>query len=263
MTTLVIGSTAAKKLLPDWREPSDFDVFSPAFTGFSPKGQHVDEFWHPSFGEWWLTERDTRYATLDELYTIKVSHSYWVLKNGSWDKHMYDLIQLKRAGAKLDLELHKLLYKVWEEKHGKKRVDLNMTKDEFFTDAVKRIYDHDSIHYSVAYGDAPIYENMFVDGQEIAMDMAKIKGASFETQVKLFREEIYATALERWVIPSGYTVSPRRAYADALKKTITSLTKGWSAMFISDNFETFAKPDMDYVAHHLSKSHLLIPLEGE
>ncbi len=263
MGVLVIGSTAAKALIPSWREPKDFDLFSYGYESkFAPNGQKVDMFWHPAFNDW-LDHTGTRYATLDELYTIKVSHSYWVLPNGSWDKHMFDIWQLKKHGALLDTKLHKLLYKVWEEKHGRKRVDLNMTKEDFFTDAVKRIYDHDSIHYSVAYGDKPIYEDMFVQGEEIAMDMKRIKAAPFEDQVKLFREEIYATALERWVIPSDYTVSPRKAYADALKKTITSLTKGWSATFIVDNFDIFRNPDMDYVAHHKSKADQLILLESK
>lgn len=268
MRALVIGSTAAKRLIPSWREPKDFDVFSdyyqkdrdyPKLTG----GLKLDAFWHPALTGWVAARCNggLQFATLDELYTIKVSHSYWVLRNGSWDKHMFDIVELKKAGATLDAYLHKMLYSVWEEKHGKKRVDLNMDKDSFFTDAVKRIYDHDSIHYSVAYGEKPIYEDCFVDGQEVAMDMEKIKALPFDKLVKLYREEVYATALERWVIPSDYTVSPRKAYADALKKTITSLTKGWSSTFMVDNYEVFRSPDMDYVKHHLSKSDQLIPLE--
>lgn len=255
MSNLIIGSTAMQYLVESPRTPKDIDLFTdhPELwdTG-------TDAFWHPKFKEYW--DGEDRYATLDELYTIKVSHSYWELKNGTWDKHMYDIVQLKNAGAALDLELHKTLYGVWEETHGRKKVDLNMTKDAFFTDAVKRVYDHDSLHASVAYGDKPIYENMFVDGQEITMDMNKIKASPFEIQVKLFREEVYATALERWVVPSGYTVSSRLAYARALKKTITSLTKGWSSTFIVDHYEIFRVPDVNYVALHLSRKERLILL---
>lgn len=260
MSTLVIGSTAAKALIPSWREPKDFDVFSSGFTGYSPKDQTVDEFWHPSFSDW-LTHSGTRYATLDELYTIKISHSYWELPNGSWDKHMSDIVFLQKAGAKLDLDLHKLLYSVWEELHGKKRVNLQMDKDSFFNDAVHRIYDHDSIHYSVAYGDKPLYESVFKDGESIEMDMNKVKALPLEDCLKLFREEVYATALERWVIPTKYRISPRLAYARALKKTITSLTKGWSARFLSEHYAILRTPDMDYVKHHKTKLDQLILLE--
>jgi hypothetical protein len=240
------------RLVPGSRLPKDTDVFS------DNPAPSWDSFWHPKFEGWF---QGFRSATLDELYTIKVSHSYWSLPNGSWNKHMSDIVVLKRAGATLDLDLHDLLYSVWEEKHGKKRVNLNMDKQAFFSDAVTRIYDHDSIHESVAYGEHPMYDSMLAGGQQIKMDMTVIKAMSFEDQVKLYREEIYATALERWVIPSEYRISPRRAYAMATQKTITSLTKGWSARFLVENYETFRIPDMDYVQHHKSKAHKLVRLE--
>lgn len=258
MPTLIIGSTAMAEYLPGRREPKDLDVFSD-----SPiwRAAGTDPFWHDDFYFWLDDAWPSRYATLDELYTIKVSHAYWELPNGSWDKHMSDIVALKNAGAQLDLALHDLLYSVWEEKHGRKRVNLKMTKDDFFSDAVTRIYDHDSIHDSVAYGDVPVYDSMLVDGKTVAMDMAAIKALPFDRQVMLYREEIYATALERWVIPSGYKISPRKAYAWAARKTIVSLTKGWSARFLVENYEIFRKPDMDYVAHHKSKAHKLVRLE--
>jgi hypothetical protein len=236
------------------REPKDLDVISDEdFPG-------EDTYWDPSFSEW-LPDGFTRFATVDELYTIKLSHSYWELKNGSWNKHMFDLVTLQDAGAKVIQPLHDLLYRVWELQHGPKKVDLTQESDEFFSDAVRRRYDHDSLHESVAYGDRPIYEEVLKDGKTVQMDMSKIWALPFDRQVQLFREEVYVTALERWMIPTDYTHSPRGAYAKALRRTITSLTKGKSAQFISENYKTFRDPDMDYVAHHLSRADRLIPLE--
>jgi len=83
---------------------------------------------------------------------------------------------------------------------------------------------------------------------------------TFEEQVMLFREEICATALERWMIPTKYKYSPGLAYKRALVKTITSLTKGKSARFIVTNFEHFMKPH-DYMSIHYSKQHKLLPLK--
>jgi hypothetical protein len=259
MTTLIIGSTAMWNLGFSHREPDDFDVFTDTPDSFESEG--FDPFWHDSFYEW-LGDTTLRSATLDELYTIKLSHSYWDLKNGSWDKHAYDLVELKRAGAKVDLKLHKLLYGVWESQHGRKQVDLTQEADEFFADAVKRRYDHDSIHYSVAYGDVPMYEHILKDGHSVDVDPKKMWALSHKDLVRLFREEILATALERIVIPRNYQCSPGAAYLWALKRTATSLTKGKSARFIMDNFEEFRTPDSDYVERHKSKSHLLIPLEN-
>lgn len=258
MRELIIGSTAMRELGVGNREPKDLDVFADS-NAYGVGHLKKDPFWDDRLAEW-LPEGTHRFATLDELYTIKVSHSYWDLKNGSWDKHMSDIVALKNAGAKLDMDLHKLLYSIWSDLHGKKTIDLNQDKAMFFDDVVPRKYDHDSVHYSVAYGDHPMWEEVLVPGQEIAMDMKAIKALDFEDQVKLYREEIYATALERWVIPSEYTISPRMAYARAVKKTITNLTKGWSARFLVEHYETFRTPDFDYVARHRSQMHKLIAI---
>jgi len=155
------------------------------------------------------------------------------------------------------------LIEIWKEVHGKKKVDLTQDADEFFDDAVRRVYDHDSLHYSVAYGDVPLYESVMADGASVHTDMAKVKALPFEEQVRLYREEIYATALERWMIPANYRYSPRRAYAKALRKTIVSLTKGWSSRFLIENYNEFRRPDFDYVRRHKSRAHLLIPLGGK
>lgn len=252
---LVIGSTAMRHHLPLSRAPKDLDVFSP------PAEVGAELFWHPSFEDW-IPPGTDRCASIDELYTLKVSHAYWELRNGSWLKHMADVVTLKNAGAVLIPELHSLLYKVWEGQHGVKKLNLRQEAADFFSDAVTRAFDHDSLHRSVAYGSAPAYEAVLRDGEEVDMDMSKVWALPVVGQVRLFREEIYVTALERLVIPSGYKYSPRRAYAWALRRTITSLTKGRSARFIVENYGVFRVPDMDYVSLHLSRKNELVALGG-
>lgn len=255
MRRIVIGSTAMRYHGIATREPKDLDLITD-----EPVAE-ADTYWHPSMGDWW-PDGTSRFATLDELYTIKLSHAYWELRNGSWDKHMADLVVLQDAGAKAIDPLHDLLYAVWELEHGRKVVDLTKEAYEFFSDAVQRKYDHDSLHESVAYGDRPIYEECLKDGRTVLMDMAKVWAMPVERQIQLFREEVYVTALERIVIPSDYTASPRGAYAWALRRTITSLTKGRSARFMAENYKTFRIPDVDYVKRHLSRSDRLRPFEG-
>lgn len=245
---LVIGSTAAPTVLN--RSPVDLDVFSP-----DPNAGE-DVIWHPDFSTW-ITPGTNRLATLNELYTIKISHAYWELKNGSWLKHMSDTVRLQDAGAELIQPLHDLLYKVWTSVHGPKRVNLGLESDQFFKDAVVRLYDHDSLHRSVAYGDHPLYEDVLQDGHSVKTDMARVRALSFADKIRLYREEVYATALERIIIPSNYKHSPRHAYAWALRRTITSLTRGWSAQFLAENYKTMRTPDIDYVALHLSNTDKL------
>jgi hypothetical protein len=260
---LIIGSTALHELYPtEVRKPKDFDYFGAATViprGIAAVTQPVEAFWHDSWNGTQL-DRDG-YATLDELYTIKISHAYWELKNGSWDKHMADCNWLKSKGAHLDMELHKILYPVWVERHGVKKMNLSQAAGNFFDDAVKRTHDHDSIHDSVAFSDRPMYERILKDGETVDIDPNKMwYGLTFDEQIMLFREEIAATALERWMLPSNYRFSKGLAYKLALKKTITSLTRGRSARFIVTNFEHFMKPH-NYLEIHKSKLHLLKPFD--
>lgn len=271
-SSLIIGSMAARYWYPDFpRQPKDIDLFVPSGSAidlqnryFDLNGAKGDIFAHSDLDHWLAANVTmSRFASPSELYTIKVSHSHWELPNKSWDKHMFDVVWLKRRGARFLPELYDTLMVVWEQTHGRKKMMLNRSKEDFFSDAVVRIYDHDSIHDSVAYGDRPMYTYVLKDGAEVDMDMAKVKALPLDDQVKLFREEVYATALERLVIPSGYTHPPRAAYYWALRRTITSLTKGWSSLFMINRYEIFRTPDMDYVARHLSRKDKLISLESK
>ncbi len=203
---LVIGSVAMNYWFDNFREPKDLDFFGKKTPEFLAAGYDVVEpFWHDALEGTKLDRHDV--ASIDELYTIKMSHIYWDLKNGSWDKHVADLIFLKDNGAELDLELHQLLYKIWVEVHGAKKMNLAQAAGDFFDDAVVRIYDHDSIHDSVAFGERPLYEAILKDGETVDIDPVKMWSMDYETQVKLFREEIAATALERYMIPKKYKFS--------------------------------------------------------
>lgn len=258
MSSVVVGSVAARHHFSSFpRQSKDVDVFATTDHGLS-SGDGFDVFSHPWLDSW-IEDRCSGYATVDELYTIKLSHSYWELKNGSWDKHIFDMRWLKRNGAQLIPELHDTLYKVWEEKHGKKKTTLQMEKDEFFTDAVKREFDHDSLHRTVAFNDEAMYERILRDGSTVDVDPKKLWDLSHEDLVLLFREEIAATALERIMIPTNYRYSPGAAYRWSLRRTLTSLTKGKSARFIAENFEDFAIPD-DYMSRHYARKDRLIKL---
>ena len=250
MTSVLIGSQAMNLHFPDSREPKDTDHFSDKHILFS------ETFWHPDLAKWnWKA-----LASPDELYTIKVSHAFWELKNGSWAKHMMDIMFLKSKGAKLIPELYDILYKIWEETHGKKKVNLESDPDMFFNDKiVKRIYDHDSLHESVAYYDRPLFERILRDNSEVAVDRSKWEALPHEDKLKMVREEVYATALERKIIPSDYSFSPGAAYNWTLQKTITSLTKGWFALFVVENFKDLTKADVDYVKRHQDNAHMLRP----
>lgn len=261
---ILVGSQALKRHLPDIREPKDTDylLVDPTSTELAENStREIEYFTHPRLSEWnWSGD----VASLDELYTLKVSHAFWELRNGSWNKHMFDIVTMQNAGAEFLPELHTLLYSIWEEVHGKKKANLEQSPDKFFNPNVHRKFDHDSLHASIAYraSGIPLFNEILRDGHQIAVDRSKFEAMDEVTKHQLVREEVYATALERRVIPSDYTVHPKAAYAHALQKTITSFTKGWFPLYIVRNFGELRNPDVDYIQRHHDNADRLIPFGG-
>ena len=258
MKPVLVGSQAARLWFSDFREPKDWDFFGTKESlglGNIP-GERIESFYHPYLEGWdWGS-----YATPDELYTIKVSHAFW---NNRWPKHIQDIAFFESKGCQLIQPLYDLLYLIWVEHYGEKRAKLRAgTKpEEFFTATVRRKYDHDSLHASVAYYDEPLFNAILRDGEAVAVDRAKFEALSFDDKCKLVREEVYATALERKVIPSNYTENPLKAYRYALQQTVTSYSKGWFPLFIVTHASEFLSPDIDYVQRHIDNADRLILLE--
>lgn len=253
MKTLVVGSTALKHWFPESRNPADLDIFS------EEKIPGAETFWHPLIEKYLRERTNWKIAMPDELYTIKVSHAFWDV---NWNKHMHDIMFLKSKGAVLIHDLYKDLYKVWEDTYGKKKANLNVNAEDFFKSTVKRIYDHDSIHASIAYYDEPLFNRILREGEQVAVSKAKFDALSYEDKCKLVREEVYATALERLIIPSDYKYSPKGAYNWAMNRTVTSFSKGWFPLFIVENYVDMWQPDIDYVKRHKDNKSKLIPLEA-
>jgi hypothetical protein len=252
MTQVLIGSRALNWWFPDSREPHDIDYFS------TERIEGAETFWHPRLSEY--SWRDDL-ANPFELYTIKVSHAFWYHGDRKWWKHMYDVKFLQDKGyGTLIQELYDILYSIWEERHGRKRAFLNVPAEEFFNPNVDRIYDHDSIHHSIAYHDRPLYEKILRDGHEVMVDESKFWPLSEEDRLRLVREEVYATALERILIPSNYTASPRGAYNYAMRKTICDFSKGWFPKFIVLHWSELYRPDVEYMKIHLDNKDRLIKL---
>jgi hypothetical protein len=249
---VLVGSRAIKNVLPSFREPKDWDYFSP----HPIDGAEV--FWDDRILEYthWRHGLDVVQPTLDELYTIKVSHIFWTNK---WNKHANDIRFMQRAGAKLVQPLYDILYPIWVDHYGAKSASLKGDKESFFDDIIERVYDHDSVHESVAYYDRPLYEKIVIPGR-VAVDRDKWNALPFDEQIHMVMEEIYATALERILIPSDYTESPRMAYFATLRRTLTSLTKGWFALFCAEHLDELWEPDVDYVARHHAKADRLVRL---
>jgi hypothetical protein len=238
---LIFGSHALKHHFPDFkREPKDLDIITkdPLMT---PDEQH---YWIPEFQYFLDNNKDDTYLDADHLITLKLSHGGWDIH---WEKTMGDILFLKSKGCKVDKKLYKRLVKDWIKVHGKKWASLK-GKDSttFFEDAVPRKYNHDSIHEAIAIYDRPLYERLIVDGVTCGEDAFNL--LSHEDKLNLVREEVWTTALERFLIPSNFTCGDTAAYSKSLKKLATTMSSGYFKFFILDNFDQlWQNKDKSYI----------------
>lgn len=262
MATL-IGSRAIKEHFPEFKrvtETTDWDFQSSRYP--------CDMFLKLEGEDWFVDERLGawswgRIANPDELLTLKISHAFWEIGSPqNWDKHAADIVFLQRNGAVFIRELYDILLPIWKDKYAPKKTNLRQSKGDFFADSVVRKYDHDSLHRSVAYLHQPIYEMILKDGSEVDCSWDKFQSLPHHAKIKLCREEVFVTALERILIPKSYAVSARFAYHWSLRRTITSLFKGEWALFMACHLSELWSPSFDYVQHHKNNSHRLIALEA-
>lgn len=223
---MLIGSAAARHWYPEFRHPKDIDYIS------EEEILNTDSKFCSSFK--FLVERyPVDIAPPHVLYTLKASHAAWDIH---WDKTMYDIQFFQSKKLQIDEELFVELYKDCEERYGKKRAYLNKSNDEFFEDGVSRIYEHDSIHAAIAFHNAPLYELIKKDSTKALTSFDLFNQLSYGDKINLCLEEIYVTALERFLIPSNFKISHVTAFMRALKLLITSMSRGWFPKFIIQNY---------------------------
>jgi len=236
---VLIGSEILRKHFPDLkRENSDIDYLVKEKTEKSTR----DIEYHVIPPLWEIMEPNQKYITLDQLYTLKVSHSYW---DKHWNKTIYDIIFLTESGCILDKALHDDLYDYWKEIYKPKNVNLNKTTEEFFDDSVEREFNHDQLHEVVAYYDEPLYKKLLIDPSKPLISKKKFFEMSHIDQIRTVKEEAMTIGLERYYIPKK-TYSLKVSYMRALKTLITSASKGWFPTFIVLNYKEISKLDFDY-----------------
>jgi len=249
MRKIIIGSVALKYHFPDFdRENADIDYLVEKETKSTKLVEH-----HVIPPLWKRIKPDQEYLTPDQLYTLKVSHSYW---NIFWNKTIYDILFLKEKGCKLDEELHNELYLYWIEKHGPKNVNLNKNNNEFFGKYVEREFDHDLIHELVKYYEEPLYKDLLIDPNKPLINKTKFFLQSHLDQIRTVKEEGYTLGLERHYLP-GNTNNIKVAYMRALKILITSASKGWFPTFIVDNYKEISELDLNTKEIRTKLKHLL------
>jgi hypothetical protein len=203
-------------------------------------------------------------ASIHEVYTLKVSHSAWIIDQKSWHKHIKDIHLLKNAGAVLIPELYTLAYAQWEQRKGAKRVNLNQDKEEFFGARVRRVYEHDSIHAAVAFGEEPAFTKILAPGEEVLTSKTLFLALSEQEKRELVHEEVMVLSLERDLIPKGEQniekIDMYSSYSKQLQLLMTQYSKGWFPQWIIENYFSVYKPPLNYWVKFMdSDKKVLLP----
>lgn len=252
MKALIFGSTAAKHFFSDFpREPADLDIMSED----GKMSRQEQSYWWPVFAEIAENNKDPEYCDPESLYAIKCAHSKWDIH---WAKTMSDILFFQKKGVKLNKELYRKLVKDFAVTHGKRWAKLE-GKDSttFFQDAVKRKYNHDDLHEVVAYYDRPLYERILKNPETKSVVCCKDKFADLPQidKIRLVKEEVFVTALERYLVPSNFTSGDNLAYARSLKKLMTTMSGGgWFAEFMVENYSSlYRNTDWEFIKRFREK----------
>jgi hypothetical protein len=172
---------------------------------------------------------------VDMLFAIKASHKYLRNSPHFW-KTAVDYHILKRSGAKIRDE-YQTFFKLREkETYWYKHPKLNQSKDNFFADdSIEYVWDHDTIHESVARQERPAYTYYMKDGEQVQCDKEKFFSLPREIQLAGVVEEAAVLAIERSLVPHPGTWTPEYAWKFALAKVCSSITSGWFREFGYEN----------------------------
>lgn len=227
------------------------------------------------------------YAIDIDLLAIKMSHRY--KKNSVHFKKTMDDIRFLRSklgDSQLDPFLYKFVRLREKETYTYSHPALNVDKGSFFKDdGVQYVYDHDSIHETVALYPAwsgplhcssqvpdyyiPAY-TFYADG-EVWSSSEKFFQCSEQVRLYGVYEETCVLALERSQIPHALGKedgpTPRWSFEMALMKVCTSITSGFFREYAWENYDKVMAlyeqlGEGDYIERFKRNQHLLKPYMG-
>jgi len=234
---LIIGSTALKYHFPDFnREPKDLDIAVPDSSKYKTS-REIEYLQNPVIFKY--IEEGQKYIDPNLLLSLKMSHLFF---DNRWDKHMWDTQFLIDKGCEYDINIMMDLYEYWKKDYPRhRRSDLDMTKDEFFTNAIN--YDeneHDYLHTLI--NPEPLYRKILVGGKEVEISEAQFNALDFETKLELIREEVYVMAFERYKDKHHLV-----AYSIMLKKFIRQHAPIWMFPFVVENYIKLSRAKINFI----------------
>lgn len=197
-------------------------------------------------------------VSMKGLAIIKRSHLWRAL---SFDKHIahYHLKGLSRYFV--DNQLYQQRLTLSYEAFKQWKPNLNKSVEDFFDDAVVKIYNHDWLHEVVAYYDKPLYTKLQKDATKAWCSQDLWYNLTHEDKIKCVAEETKVIAIERFLVPREWVVSSRLSYMRALEKVCTTLCSGWFRDFAIDNYPLvvaeYKSADFEGYKHHITTNPVL------
>jgi len=114
--------------------------------------------------------------------------------------------------------------------------NLMQKKEDFFSDAVTKKYDHDWLHELFAYYDKPIYVSLLREEGLAWCDKEKWEALSYDDKLKAVAEEAYVISTERFLVPNDWKYPTKKAFIKSVDKICTTLCSGWFRDFAIDNY---------------------------
>ena len=204
--------------------------------------------WPGSTVEEFLSIETNTCASIDGLYTLKMSHRF-LKNNPHFQKTMDDIHLLRKAGAKIPDRLLQFYKRRVKDTYNYKHPKLNVDKSEFFTTpGITYVYDHDSIHEAVKIGERPAYSYFKHDTSEVFCDETMFNALDIGTRLNSVLEESYVLSIERSQVPNPGILTPKESFDLALEKVCTSITSGWWRDFAWEHYyQAKAKYNENYM----------------
>ncbi|MFA5495455.1 MAG: hypothetical protein WC247_11805 [Porticoccaceae bacterium] len=130
---------------------------------------------------------------------------------------------------------------------------MRVKNQDFFADFKYpwlRAYEHDDLHRATCYGGRPLYTELKDDPSLAYIPQAAFEQLCHADKIRLVREEAYALALERVLIPAmdlGIAHSAESAFLHALRRISTTLARGWFREFAIDHYDEIKNYDKNFV----------------
>ena len=176
-------------------------------------------------------------VTLGGLTIVKRSHLW---RDLGFNKHitMYHkhLADSWEFACEDDYELLKertaLTYKMFPQG----TPNLNQTVQEFFTDGVKKVHNHDYLHSLFAYSIQPMYTRLQTDKSKAWCSRELWDGLTHVEKLQCVAEEAFVISTERFLVPKNWEYPLKLAYMQSVEKICTTLCSGYFRCFAIDHY---------------------------